>query len=267
MVRVAWLTDLHLNFLSAEDVAAFLHDLAGRKFSALLVGGDISEGHEVAAHLRELAAAVRVPVYFVLGNHDFYFSSIAAVRETVLRLVQAAPGLVWLSHSGAIELAPSVGLVGHDGWGDARLGDYERSLVEMNDHRLIGEFAGLDKQSRWPVLKALGDQAAAHVRRVLPEAAARFPEVLLLTHVPPFEGACWYQGQISDRHWLPHFTCQALGQAILEVMRQHRRTQLTVLCGHTHSAGRYQAAENVLVLTGGAEYGRPQIERTFEFAS
>jgi hypothetical protein len=41
---------------------------------------------------------------------------------------------------------------------------------------------------------------------------------------------------------------------------------LTVLCGHTHSAGESQPLDNVLILTGGADYGRPAITRTFDLA-
>ena len=53
-----------------------------------------------------------------------------------------------------------------------RLGKYEKSYVMMNDYRLIAELAPLSKEARWPVLKKLGDEAAAHIRRVLPIALA-----------------------------------------------------------------------------------------------
>ena len=36
---------------------------------------------------------------------------------------------------------------------------------------------------------------------------------------------------------------------------------MTVLCGHTHSPGEAQVLPNLLVLTGGAEYGRPEVQR------
>src|SRR5207245_2109809 len=136
--------------------------------------------------------------YLVLGNHDFYFGSIAAVRRSVVDLCRRRPRLVYLTAGGVVQLAPGMGLLGHDGWADARVGDYERSLVMMNDYRLIEELAHCDKQQRLPRLRALGDEAAEHVRRHLPSALAQYPEVLLLTHVPPFREACWYNGQISD---------------------------------------------------------------------
>jgi hypothetical protein len=155
--------------------------------------------------------------------------------------------------------------VGHDGWSDGRLGNYPRSLVKMNDYKLIMELTGLNKLDRWEVLKRLGDEAAEHLRRVLPPALETYREVALLTHVPPFREACWHEGRISDDDWAPHFTCQASGQAVLEIMRQHPDRRLTVLCGHTHGGGETAPLQNLHVITGGAEYGNPAIAKVFEF--
>jgi hypothetical protein len=135
----------------------------------------------------------------------------------------------------------------------------------MNDFKLISELAGLNKLDRWEVLKELGDEAAAHLRRVLPGALETYHDVVLLTHVPSFREACWHEGQISDDDWAPHFTCQASGRAILEIMRLHPDRRLTVLCGHTHGGGETQPRQNLQVITGGAQYGNPAIAKVFEF--
>ena len=39
--------------------------------------------------------------------------------------------------------------------------------------------------------------------------------VIVLTHVPPFREACWYQGHTTDDHWAPFFVCGEVGQACL----------------------------------------------------
>ncbi len=264
MKRVAWLTDVHFNFLTSFRLAEFLDQLAAARADAVLVGGDIGESGDVCHYLDQMHGALEAPIYFVLGNHDYYRGSIAAVRRQVLQCCQNLPRLHYLTCSGPLELAEGVGVVGHDGWSDGRLGDYERSLVMMQDYRLIVELQSKSKRQRWETLQALGDEAADHVRRVLPEALERYAEVYLLTHVPPWREACWYEGQLSDDQWAPHFTCQAMGQAILECMAAHPRQRLTVLCGHTHGQGQAQIAPNVKALTGGAEYGAPVIQRIFE---
>ncbi len=259
MKRVVWLTDIHLNFLADAKVKAFLSEVAGARPDALLIGGDMGESHDVCDYLGQIAEAIRVPIYFVLGNHDFYYGSIHETRQRVAQFCAAHPRLHYLSVEDVAELAPHVGLVGHDGWADGRLGDYARSLVAMNDFKLISELTGRNKLDRWEVLKALGDEAAAHFRRVLPEALEKYREVVLLTHVPPFREACWHEGRISDDDWATHFTCQASGQAILERMRLHPDRQLTVLCGHTHGRGETQPRQNLQVITGGAECENRQL--------
>jgi len=89
-------------------------------------------------------------------------------------------------------------------------------------------------------------------------AVTRFPNLILLTHVPPFKEACWFERQISDDDFLPHFTCSAVGDVLVEIMRAHPDCRLTVLCGHTHGEGEATILPNLLVKTGGAEYGKPR---------
>jgi 3',5'-cyclic AMP phosphodiesterase CpdA len=263
-MRLAWLTDIHLNFLTASETDNFLSAVRVCKADAILLTGDIGEARSVVPLLERLDNAWQRPLYFVLGNHDFYGGSIAGVRAEVTALQRTRPYLVYLTAAEMISLTPTVGLVGDDGWADARLGNYVQSLVMMNDYRLIAELAPLTKEFRWPKLKQLGDQAAQHIRRVLPAALAKFPAVILGTHAPPLREACWHEGQISNDEWLPHFTCKALGDAILEIMRAAPQKKLTVYCGHTHSPGICQPLPNVTIYTGSAEYGLPTVQQVID---
>ncbi len=264
MKRIVWLTDLHLNFLLAQQVTEFLSSVDALRPDAVLVSGDIAESPNICQYLDRMQELIETPIYFVLGNHDYYHGSIAETRQRVAQFCRRQPRLHYLTREDVAPLTAHVGLVGHDGWADGRLGDYPRSLVIMHDFKLIAELSSLGKLERWAVLKSLADEAAAHVRRVLPLAFDRFREVLLLTHVPPFLQACWHQGRISDDQWAPHFTCHAVGQAILDFMADHPDKRLTVLCGHTHGHGETQPLSNLKVITGGAEYGRPAIARVLE---
>jgi hypothetical protein len=87
--------------------------------------------------------------------------------------------------------------------------------------------------------------------------------VLLLTHVPPFREACWHEGHLSDDQALPFFACGATGEVLLEQMQSHPGRSMLVLCGHTHSGGAAELLPNLRVLTGGATYGSPRLQRTF----
>src|SRR5438552_1803306 len=125
-----------------------------------------------------LAGSLACPVYFVLGNHDFYLGSIAGVWTHMEALCSDRPNLRWLPRAGVVPLTEHTGLVGADGWGDGQLGDYWASTVELSDWGLIEEFAGLDERQRFDKLRALGEEAAVHFRAVLPTALRRFPRVL-----------------------------------------------------------------------------------------
>lgn len=265
MQRIAWLTDLHLDVLNEAQREAAIAAWRDSSADAFWIGGDLGQAHSITDYLAQLDEALERPIYFVLGNHDFYRGAIRDVRARVAALCSERPRLHYLSTDGPHPITDGFGLVGHDGWSDARIGDYERSTVMLNDYELIEELKQLGKQERRSRLHRLGDEAASHIEQVLPAALARFSHVMLLTHVPPTRSSCWYQGEVSDDEWAPHFTCKAMGDAILQIMRGHPDQQLTVLCGHTHSPGETRPLPNLQILTGGAEYGFPAIQRVFEF--
>lgn len=238
----------------------FCRRIADAKPDAVLVGGDIGEAPNVAAYLQTLAERLARPIYFVLGNHDFYHGSIVQVRQAMAALTRQSEWLRYLPECGVVELTEYTGLIGHDAWGDGRIGDYASSRVRLNDYRLIKGLTGFDKATLLHQLHALGDEAAEYLRGVLPLALAQFQRVLVLLHVPPFREACWHRGHISDEDWLPHFTCKAVGDVLYRAMSARPDRQMTVLCGHTHGAGTAQILPNLEVKTGGAEYGRPNLQ-------
>ncbi|MEM7127260.1 MAG: metallophosphoesterase [Chloroflexota bacterium] len=263
-LRILWLTDLHLEFVSSSArLNALFQEIRSAQPDSILVGGDTGTAPSVEAYLLALEEQLQVPIYFVLGNHDFYRGSIWQVREVARKLSQRSNMLYWLPAEGVIELSANTALIGHGGWADGRLGNSSHSTVQLNDYLLIEEFIGLNVERRFQKLNVLGDEAAEHFHRVLPEAVNTYPNVLLLTHVPPFRDACWHEGQISDDEFLPHFTCKAVGDVLLEIMKGHSESHLTVLCGHTHGQGEVEILPNLLVKTGGAEYGEPKMQNVF----
>ena len=268
-MRLAWLTDIHLNFLDEVERQRFW-ETASEQADAFAITGDIAESPSIIDCLKEMEAILRKPVYFVLGNHDFYRGSIAETRDEVTRLAEQSEFLVYMTAATVVELSPRTALIGHDGWADARLGDFHSSDVFLNDYVAIkelrkwkGEF-GIDKPALEEALQRLGDEAAHHFQDVLQEAAAYHSSVIALTHVPPFKEAAWYDGRHSDDNWLPHFACKATGDALRSVMACQPQSRLLALCGHTHGQGEVQIAENLQVLTGKAEYGHPVVQRVFE---
>ena len=73
-MRLAWLTDIHLNFVGTAARRALMEKVE-RVCDAVVISGDIAESHDVEGYLTEMEEIVQKPIYFVLGNHDFYRGS------------------------------------------------------------------------------------------------------------------------------------------------------------------------------------------------
>lgn len=263
-MQAVWLTDIHLDFLSRQGCDAFFTTIASHNPDAVFLTGDISVAPSLLAHLHEMSEALHKPIYFVLGNHDFYRGSITEVRASVRERLHTHPLLNYLPDTGIVPLTATTAMVGHDGWGDSRYGSYATSPVKLNDHVLIKELTGLIPHELQQQLMRLGDEAASYLRETLPLAFDRYQHVILLTHVPPFRESCWYQGHVSNDEWLPFFACQAVGAVLRETMEARSQCQLTVYCGHTHNSGTAHVLPNLTVFTGAAEYGAPQVNGVIE---
>lgn len=263
-MRLGWLTDLHLNFVHSLKRSAFYAHLREEKLDAVLLGGDIGEADSVTELLAEMANGLRIPIYFVLGNHDFYGGSIGAVREAVAREAAVSPWLHWLPASG-VDLPDRQRHVGRPRFlGRRSPRRLLRSEVALNDYFLITELRSLQKQERYAKLNALGDEAAEFLEYRVLEALPRCQNVIVLTHVPPFRESCRHEGQISTGDFLPHFACRAVGERLASIMRAHPDRNMVVLCGHTHSPGFARILDNLAVLTGGAQYGVPALQQVLE---
>ena len=147
-MRCAWATDIHLNFVGDRHRFSFAESVLAHDPDIVLLGGDLAEADTVVSYLRELEDWIQRPIYFVLGNHDFYRGSICSVRESISELTRKSDRLVWLNTAGVVPIGEDTSLVGHDSWADGRLGDYWGSGVVLNDFLLIEEFLPLGKSVR-----------------------------------------------------------------------------------------------------------------------
>ena len=260
MPTLAWLTDIHLEHTDAGGPFALCSEVLDAEPDAVLLGGDIGTASTLGGFLGTIERALARPIYFVLGNHDYYGGSITAVRSAVAELARGSEWLHWLPDAGVVALSPTCALVGQGGWGDGRLGSGARTAVEIADAHMIAEMKGLETPDRFEVLARLGDEAAAGLHESLRVATRSFERVIVLTHVPPFQDACWHEGRLSGDDFLPHFACGAVGDVLVEAAEANPAVRFLVLCGHTHSAGEAWIRPNLEARTGGATYGRPRVQ-------
>ena len=264
MTRLVWTTDLHLDHAATSEWDRWVGGITALRPDAVIVTGDISEGDDVTFQLQRMAEAFGVDLYFVLGNHDFYQSSIATTRRQVDDLCDKHPKLHYLTALMPIELSPGVFLVGEDGWGDATLGNYEDSPIRLNDFALIKDFKDADPSEWKSLLQEQGKLSATRLREKLDAVPNSASHVFVATHVPPFRDSCWYMGKTTDDNWAPFFVCGQIGQALMDHSAKQPDRNVTVICGHTHHDGVAKMRENLVVHTGAADYGHPSIEATIE---
>ncbi len=268
-MKLTWLTDIHLNFLEAEERAQFYGSIIETNCNAVLVSGDIAEATSISEMLKEMGRHIKKPIYFVLGNHDYYSGQVENVRQEITKLTQSETLINWLPDCGPTLLKENFVLVGQDGWADGRLGDYKNSRVVLNDSRyiadlfqqkIIGKYALLDK------MQELADDDAKKLHADLIQTIDQHhpKKIIVLTHVPPFKETCLYESKISGNDFLPFFGSKATGDVLTEIAKQNSDIEFLVLCGHTHDEAHYKPFENLIIQAGKAEYFHPEIQSVFE---
>lgn len=243
-----------------------MEEVATTPFDALCISGDISDGYRFVPALKEIhRCQLQKEIYFVLGNHDYYHSSIQATRDQAFALQKDLPNVHYLTRSEILPLTEKTAIVGHDSWADGGCGEFFSSSVSLRDFFAIEDFIDLSLQERFEKMQALGSEAAYTVKEKLWRACSEFSKVLFITHVPPFPEVCLYQGNRFDKEWGPFFVCQAMGQVLLEVAKEYPDCELLVLCGHSHHRAEAQICVNMRVLAGESVVGKPQVQRVIEF--
>ena len=264
-MRISWATDLHLNMADDKAYRSFINMILLENSDCLLIAGDISISPKLPYHLSQIAHDLSIPIYFVLGNHDFYQGSfIKEIKDSVHQLVQQLPDCHYLTKEEVISLSTHTALIGHDSWADGRAGNYQNSSVQLRDSIEIKDLIGLSKDERLKILEALGEEAALEIERKLHKAFKTHKTIILLTHIPPYPEAAFYKGICNDPEWSPHFVAKTVGDMLLKVMPDYPEKKLIVLCGHTHHKAHLNILPNLKVIVGEAEYGMPMTQEVIE---
>ena len=82
-MKLLWATDIHLDSASNEARTQFVERVNQSDVDAILITGDIATGTTIVEELNWLGSELDATCYFVLGNHDYYGTSIRGVRQEV----------------------------------------------------------------------------------------------------------------------------------------------------------------------------------------
>lgn len=261
-MRIAWASDCHLDRAAPEAVGLLLATLRNTAPDTVIVTGDLSNATRLTHDLESIADAAGATIYHVLGNHDYYGSSIGHVRDAVIALAARRPEIQWLPPAAPVRLSDETWLVGVDGWADGRHGDPLRTPLVLNDDRLIAEVAAQEgRAAKLIVKRVLADADAARLATLLERAATEQPaRILVATHVPPFVEALAPESRESHPDWHPLLVSAATGTVLRAFATAHPGIHLQVLAGHSHRACEVAILDNLKVRVAAARYGRPRFE-------
>lgn len=253
--KYLWYTDTHLDKVLPWTLASFLQHLHKENPQGIFLTGDISNGFVICRHLQLLASVVKCPIYFVLGNHDYHFSSIEKTHDSIRNLCQKYPNLIWLTESDVIALNPEVAIIGTEGWYDAQLGN-PKYLRATLDWILTEEFRRLpDMNARIATFRQLASQSCNIIVDKLEKALEQdYKTIYLLTHFPPWKEATRDEGTFLEKYYLPYNVNLCLGKTIERVMDGRNKRNVTVLAGHTHTDCWIHVSRNIECKVNRAKY-------------
>lgn len=263
--KICWLSDLHLDRAEPDARDALLKQLQHEDFDRAIITGDIATAEFLAEELERLADACgNKPLYFTLGNHDFYGSSLSQTYANVNKLCAKVPNLHHLQDSGIVELNRTTALVGHHGWPDARAGWGRDTIIKSPDHSNIEDFQKLSDPQCFTKMESLGRQSTDHIRKSVLHALNKYKHIVVATHVPPFVTSVFFGDNYSGNAQLPHFANVGMGAMLISIAKGVPGKKITVLCGHTHTAHE-ETILNITCHVSGSQPGKPRIQQTFSF--
>jgi predicted phosphohydrolase len=247
--KIVWLSDTHLLPWQRKKLVL---NIRKQKADAVFITGDISvSGLTVVTDLEYLADNLSIPIYFVCGNHDLWFSTFDSVKARVKDLCSRKTNLFWLTKSDIIYLNDEIAIIGADGWFDVRA-SYSKLVKYVLDCLFINDLRKLkgikEKIFRF---REMADASANKLSKKIKIASKTHKKIYLLTHFPP-----WKQVQkkiwFSDL-WMIYNVNYNLGQKIEEELSYgNSSSHITVLCGHTHNPVHVEISKNIECIVGKA---------------
>jgi predicted phosphohydrolase len=270
-MKLAWATDIHLDCVN--DAVACVEKLAESSMGCdgVVISGDLSTSPLIVDHLRLLNDCIQKPIYFVLGNHDYYYSDIISTRKRVVEVCRNLPFCRYLGSTSYINVGRSTAIVGSDGWYDALNGNPDSSELIMNDWLMIADFKlsiknnlrgkSIDRNVVAHVARQICKASVDHIARGIKSVVNDVDKIIIITHVPPFVESYTnskFKGS-PDENIVPWYTSRIMGEMLRSAAKTYQHIQFTVLSGHTHSPFEGNIFHNLHAKVGKSQYGAPQI--------
>lgn len=243
MLKILWLTDTHVDKISAENYQELLDFIIASKADGMWLTGDIGDPPRNIEFLKALFERYKKPVFFVLGNHDFYKYKIADMRFKMTQLVKSYPLANYLSETPGLDSDGHL-MVGMDCFANTGQdiiqqmtwdSDHILDLDALNESHLTAQLNALAEKDAKRLLKKCQQQIHTHIKKVS-----------ILTHVPPSDSM---KGQFLVK---PHqknrsvFYSLTLSDVLHQLASDFPSVQFNVYSGHIHQTQLYQIAGNMM---------------------
>lgn len=256
--RYIWLTDTHFDFINRNKLFEFFALLRQLKCDGIFISGDISTGKYLSEHISLLLKSTEIPIYYTIGNHDIYKTNFASIYKQMNNLMEEDERLHYLTSLNCIELNKNVGLIGHDGWYDARWRAPLTNIVFYADFSQIEDFKKLkNNNERIELVRKLSDEAASSISTKLTLALSKYDTVYMITHFPPWPDD---SNNLSSKFWMPYNSSKIMSETIENIMQHHQNKNLIILSGHTHHRRNIKITDNIELRVGASTLTKPEIQ-------
>jgi predicted phosphohydrolase len=207
---------------------------------------------------------IQKPIYYILGNHDFYGSSISEVKQQLKHINNISTYLKCCSEVESYSLTHNTVIVGHENWSDMGYRFSGDDGIRMSDWDLIQEFDSVSRNKFLEtnklmkqvntILTPLAIQAMKHIEKGINKAVKNNKHVVILLHVPPFLEL--HKETSAKTTW---YVSKIMGDMLLTVADRNPGVRFTILSGHSHNDATFQARPNMICHTAEATYRYPTI--------
>ena len=256
-MKIGWLSDTHFDFVKSFVIEELVAAMNKHDVDLWLHSGDIATYPHRLDYL-EAFEKLDKPMYFVLGNHDFY-DNVVSINQ-IKRWFDALrhPKLTYLGADNAVLDFGNIVILGVDGWYDIQSGDYDNSQIALTDFNAIPDMRNLNKSSRARLIENLSKESMYLLDSKFSSITNVPREVIVVvTHVPVFEESVLFEGKPQSNDFKPYFT----NTSLMKVINNYRyyAKRIVVLSGHTHNESHYQKF-NVEEFVFGAQYEFPRFQ-------
>lgn len=245
-------SDLHLNFLSENALDNFFNNVQNKNPDNILLLGDIADGKTIISIL-ERFSKINSKIFYVLGNHDFYWSSFYNIYEQCKKLPS---NLYLLDHEQPLYFDDNTCIIGSSGWYDAGWMKPILPFVYIADWFAIADLQKFFTYSNFhKFCLDLTNFYTKSLQLKLINGLSNYDNIIMLTHFPPLFKT--HDNKAAHYWWKPYDSCKKMYDMIIDTMKHHPNKKLTIYAGHTHDAWQTKLLDNVVLNVEGCCLGNP----------